>query len=249
MIKCVVPPSLFERSVRVEISNNGVRGRTNISTNGAWFTYDARVTIKEIHPSSGPTTGNHTIRITGENFLPTDELKCKFGASVVQGAWLNGAEAVCRTPAHVAGTYNLEITLNDQDYTDQRIPFLFYRPLVLERITPVSGPGEAAGTEVHVYGENFVNISTLTCRFSDTDVPAVYISSREIICYTPPCLKSYTGDSGYPPADYRTGRKEVLGPNIPGGCHMVWQPLVAHENRDINPTTGLPVRYLEWKLS
>ena len=77
---------------------------------------------------------------------------------------------------------------------------MFYKPLQLERITPVSGPGEVAGTEVHIYGENFANISTLTCRFSDTNVPGEYVSSKEIICYTPPCLKSYTGGA-IPPID------------------------------------------------
>ena len=81
---------------------------------------------------------------------------------------------------HVEGLYALEVTVNDQDYTDQRIPFLFYKPLSLERITPVSGPGEVAGTEVHIYGENFANVSTLTCRFSDTNVPGFTLAPPKL---------------------------------------------------------------------
>ena len=158
--------SLYAKSVRLEVSNNGIRSRVNVSTDGAWYTFDSRVKIQEHSPQFFANYRKFfRLGVTGENFLPTDELKCKFGNKIVQAVWLNGAELVCRTPPHVEGLYALEVTVNDQDYTDQRIPFLFYKPLSLEHITPVSGPGEVAGTEVHIYSENFTNVSTLRADF------------------------------------------------------------------------------------
>ena len=85
-------------------------------------------------------------------------------------------------------------------------------------IYPVSGPADVAGTEMHIYGANFLNTLTLSCRVADVTVPAEYVSDSEIICYTPPCLHSYNG----------------------GRCLMKYQPLIAHENAlgVKNPRTG-----------
>ena len=43
-IKCVTPPVLFVRSVRVEVSNNGADPlQSNQSTLGPWYTFDRPV--------------------------------------------------------------------------------------------------------------------------------------------------------------------------------------------------------------
>jgi len=205
-IKCVAPPVLYIRSVRVEVSNNGANPlSSNQSTTGAWYTFDKSVKILNIYPKSGPSDGNTSVRVVGENFLPTDEMKCKFGSFIVRAVWLNGHELVCRTPSHTPGAFPLEITANDQDYTTQSLPYLFYSPVYMVNLDPVSGPAWSAGTALHIYGGNFFNTSTLTCRVADVSVPAQYLSDTEVVCYTPPCLNSYTG----------------------GACKMMYQPLSA----------------------
>ena len=218
LIKCTSPPALNVRNVRVEVSNNGADPRqSNQSTIGRWFNFDRLVKILNIFPKMAPIMGNSSVRVVGENFLPTDEMKCKFGSYIVQGIWLNGHEMVCRTPPHPAGSYPLEITANNQDYTSQELPFIFYKPLYMVQLDPVSGPADAAGTEMRIYGGNFLNTSTLSCRVADVTVPAEYVSDTEVICYTPPCLNSYTG----------------------GRCKMMYQPLSAHQNKGRkDPRTG-----------
>ena len=216
-IKCVTPPVLYVRSVRVEVSNNGANPlQSNRSTIGQWYTFDRPLKILNIYPKTGPNTGNTSVRIVGENFLPTDEMKCKFGSYIVRAVWLNGHELVCRSPAHTPGSFPLEITANNQDYTSQNLPYLFYAPVFMVNIAPVSGPAWAAGTPLHIYGGNFFNTSTLSCRVADVSVPAEYLSDTEMVCYTPPCLNSYTG----------------------GACKMVYQPLSAHMNLVKDPRTG-----------
>lgn len=41
------------------------------------------------------------------------------------------SEVQCYAPALEAGSYPLELSLNDQDYTDRRFPFLFFDDQVI----------------------------------------------------------------------------------------------------------------------
>ncbi len=66
----------------------------------------------------------------------------------------------------------------------------------LSRITPVSGPAEAAGTAVTFYGRGFVNTTGLACRFAlAPPVPATFVSPNELFCESPP-LFSAVGENG-----------------------------------------------------
>lgn len=66
----------------------------------------------------------------------------------------------------------------------------------LSRITPVSGPAEAAGTAVTFYGRGFVNTTGLACRFGlAPPVPATFVSPNELFCESPP-LFSAVGQNG-----------------------------------------------------
>ena len=83
------------------------------------------------------------------------------------------------TPAHTPGSFALELTANDQDYTSQRLPYLFYSPTYMVNLDPVSGPAWSAGTALHIYGGNFFNTTDLSCRVADVAVPATYLSDTE----------------------------------------------------------------------
>ena len=56
----------------------------------------------------------------------------------------------------------------------------------IRTIHPMFGPAEQAGTRVHVHGENFVNTTSLRCRFDSVVVPATFVSSSEAYCHSPP---------------------------------------------------------------
>lgn len=64
----------------------------------------------------------------------------------------------------------------------------------ISRITPVSGPAEAAGTQVTFFGQGFVNTTLLACRFGYAPpVPAAFISPNEISCESPPLVYAQSG--------------------------------------------------------
>lgn len=53
-------------------------------------------------------------------------LRCRFGGVVVLARRSSPSEIQCYAPTLEAGTYALELSLNNQDYTDRRFPFLFF---------------------------------------------------------------------------------------------------------------------------
>lgn len=93
----------------------------------------------------------------------------------------------------------------------------------LVRITPVSGPAEAAGTAVTFYGHGFINTSSLACRFGYAPpVPATFVSPNELFCESPPLVVPTTTPE-----------------NDPGGADgLTWSALSEIRQRDADPLTG-----------
>lgn len=52
--------------------------------------------------------------------------RCRFGGIAVLASRLSPSEMHCYAPPLTAGQYPLELSLNDQDYTDRRFPFLYF---------------------------------------------------------------------------------------------------------------------------
>jgi len=184
-ILCIVPASTFDRQVYVKVSNNGEFTAADLSMTVAVFVYEPPIMIKSVFPPSGPNTGNFSVRVSGGPFNNTDELRCKFGHMQIQAFFVDSGSIICWAPAYPPGIYPLEITNNDQDYSQTRFPFFFYATPTLSRISPVSGPAIRAGTEVAVYGKGFINSTSLTCRFGRTVTVGRFVSANYMICPTP----------------------------------------------------------------
>jgi len=83
------------------------------------------VNITALSRTSGPTEGGTMVTITANELLAT--AKCKFGSlAATSSAVSSSTQMSCQTPAQPAAAYPLEITNNDQDYTTQRMMFLYY---------------------------------------------------------------------------------------------------------------------------
>lgn len=131
----------------------------------------------------GPQSkGGTPVRIlnTGEG-----EMWCKFGQRVVKGYRENAQAMTCRSPSSEApGTVDLYLSANLQQF--ERIGTHTYDgDLSVSEIRPSSGLAQEH-TPVFVSGHNFLNTSTLSCRFGAAgDVPALFISTRLILCFSP----------------------------------------------------------------
>lgn len=99
---------------------------------------------------------------------------------------INSTKAYCMTPpSYVLRSSIVEITLNNQQYTDDNNVFSFYKPPMMFDTNPRQGP-VTGGTKVIAVGANFRDTKNITCKFNETVVPGNYLSASEIECVAPP---------------------------------------------------------------
>lgn len=91
----------------------------------------------------------------------------------------------------------------------------------------MSGPAEAAGTQVTFFGRGFVNTTLLACRFGYAPpVPATFVSPNEISCESPPLVYAQSG----------TGLTETAEEETTSG--LDWSSLSEIRQRYPDPLTG-----------
>lgn len=185
VIICISPGSKYLMRVDVVVSNNGVLNYNDFTSSSVVYTYDSPIDLIEFVPPFGPISGNFSVKISGGPFYDTDQLRCKFGDRVIKAFYLDEGHIHCFAPPYPMGACPLEVTNNDQDYTQLRKPFYFYQDPALSRISPVSGPARTGGTLVYVYGQGFINTTYLTCKFGQTNTKGRFVTSSSIICPSP----------------------------------------------------------------
>jgi hypothetical protein len=147
-----------------------------------------------LDPNRGPDTGGTHVLLKGNNFDPLyrgpvknyNDTFCRFGAlGVVPAKVLNSTKVVCISPpSFVLREVVVEITLNNQEWTQDNNIFTYYKPPFLYEIDPLMGPIEG-GTRVHVHGSNFEDTGTVRCKFGEIIVPGQYENMNELLCISP----------------------------------------------------------------
>jgi hypothetical protein len=170
-------------------------------------------------PPKGPWFGGTNITLRGRNFKPfidaeidnTKDRYCMFDFDkntdtkfrfndntphlVKTKAYIETSTiAYCVSPPMVDEIYTafVEITLNDQEYTDDERIFTYYLIPKLIDVNPREGP-VVGGTRLIAIGENFINQGNVTCKFSKSNstgswtkiVKGKVLSSNEIECFSP----------------------------------------------------------------
>eukprot|EP01043_Picozoa_sp_COSAG02_P041650 COSAG02_NODE_3470_length_6690_cov_2.641784_1_plen_892_part_10 len=142
------------------------------------------------HVDVMPPEEQTIIILQGENYKePTDQTGdlqwCRFGETVVEAEYISTQLMRCLIPLHVPAVVPLEITMNGQQYSNNRVDFHFYGHRELITISPIYGNSDPAGTEVRVFGTNFVDGPDISCTFAGVPVQGFYLSEDEIYCPTP----------------------------------------------------------------
>ena len=199
-LSCTSPPHVADPLdyVFVEASNNDQQ----FTREGAMFDYYPAPNVTAVVPSTAPKRGNTLITVAGVKFLEKTLhydtiVLCRFGGpdfpvdEKTVAVIPRDSEGVpsdnvmqCFTPETEAGTFDIDITLNGQQYTDGHVKFTFFG---IDYIHPPLGP-ESGGTVVSVYGKGFTLTDGIRCRFGAMPVDGVYISFYEIQCTAPPYL-------------------------------------------------------------
>jgi len=118
-VKCVTPAHTAG-TVSVLVANNA----QDFSSSGPSYLFNAE-TVQSVYPISGPTTGGSRVTVTGQEFITG--IVCKFGTlPSVTPLSLSSTQAVCLSPAHAAGLVYVEVSSNDQTFTDDRVEYVYY---------------------------------------------------------------------------------------------------------------------------
>ncbi|CAM9134190.1 unnamed protein product, partial [Discosporangium mesarthrocarpum] len=182
-VTCIAPSSTVDGAVTVEVTVNGV----DFSTSGPMFTYIEDPTILNIRPNNGPTSGGTTVFVHGTNFVDSDELRCRFGAILQPARWMAKDLIQCISPAgprNGTTVYELEVTTNGLDFTQNRIEFTFHDIQVLG-LSPSIGSLEG-GTTVSIFGSGFIFSAEMALQFGRVQTPVTFVSSSELRCISPP---------------------------------------------------------------
>ena len=94
-IRCHTPPVVLPKSVAVEIAVNG----KDFTSETVQFHYEAHRHIAEIHPNSGPATGQTIISVIGGPFKNyTEGLRCRFADQIVTAVYISEKVVECVSP-------------------------------------------------------------------------------------------------------------------------------------------------------
>ena len=121
---------------------------------------------------------------------------CKWGELGATAAMvLSSTEAECLSPPnnlHLPWA-PVNLTLNNQNYTDDDIRFIYYNPPKIIAAEPLQGPVKG-GTVVNLWGTQYEKNRDITCSFGPNNVKAKYITKSHLVCTAPPAPRGEPGD-------------------------------------------------------
>lgn len=172
-----------------------------------------RIKIDSISPTHGPVTGDTKVVVRGGPFAQYQqehpEPKCKFGDSVVGGAYVpcppkqpkayekegtrmtrtslciqceNSPKFATNETTNVTFALSLDGSFEDiRDVTE----FWYYKPVKVFAIKPQAGPKDG-GTTLQVWGDHFFDFGDdSSCSFGVKSVPAKVMNEGYITCVSP----------------------------------------------------------------
>jgi hypothetical protein len=140
--------------------------------------------------------GGTKILLKGSGFLPFDlkldinnrnDTFCSFGTLGKSPAFvISSTEAECVTPANSQHLdyAPVNLTLNNQNYTNSDIRFIYYNPPKILDAEPLLGPVQGS-TLINLWGSQFEKKRNITCYFGTHQVQAKYVSKQHLTCLSP----------------------------------------------------------------
>ena len=181
LVRCHAPARAQVGAVAVEVStNNG----WDFSRSGVTFLYQAGAAVIALTPSNGPTQGRTLVSVSGMHFLPSLQLRCRFGVSEVAAVFVSTSMANCTAPAASAGVVSVEVSTNGIDFTNSSVAYLYQEKVQVLALVPGLGSTQG-GANVSVIGTNFLQDSL--CRFGEHQaLHVLWVSPFELVCTAPP---------------------------------------------------------------
>ena len=186
LLACIAPAMDVKGKVQVDLSLNG--GADYVKT-GAEFMYDVAVELEELRPSrglAGIAEGGQAVTITGQNFVHSEDLQCRFGLEgVVAAHFTSSSQIVCLAPERGEGVVRVSVSSNGVDFVSGALNFEYAHAGRVVSISPKKGPTSGA-TRVTVQGDkgHALGGSELTCVFGSVETGAI-VEGDAIVCVSP----------------------------------------------------------------
>ncbi|KAJ1432765.1 hypothetical protein B484DRAFT_394815, partial [Ochromonadaceae sp. CCMP2298] len=164
------------------------------STNGQHFVrsgvsihYQEQAQLHFLWPLNGPALrGGTLLSIYGANFEDNLDLSCMVDMTPVPALTISPTHVQCRTPPHRPGMVNISLLSDGALLHPQNssLQFLYAPDVSVDKITPEFGY-TSGDSPVFVFGSNFINTTSLGCKFGDMMSRGVFLTNLSILCLTP----------------------------------------------------------------
>ncbi|CAI2384727.1 unnamed protein product [Moneuplotes crassus] len=191
-MQCTSPSSdLVEKGIPFVVTLNGQQNTKDRID----YWYYSQPSIQSISPTRGPDDGGNEIIVNGNNFDPFrlyeinnhNDTFCKFDGLKLMPATVHESTKISCTapPSFERRQSKVEVTLNNQQFTNNGEIYSYYKPPYVFDIEPRQGPTEG-GTNITLFGSNFKEGVPFKCKFGDHISQGQYISSNKVSCISPP---------------------------------------------------------------
>ncbi|RHZ20333.1 hypothetical protein DYB31_000784, partial [Aphanomyces astaci] len=180
LLRCATPRNLPVGPLTLQLTTNN----QDLST-GVNLVITPNVVLTKLVPSIGPALRGRTlVHVVGSGFENQVELSCRFGTAKVAATFINSTLIQCESPPHSVGTTPLQVTWNGVDEAVDALPFQFVDDVEVSVLTPLHSL-VTGQRPVFVKGLNFLNSSSLACRFGELMSPATFLSPTLLVCIVP----------------------------------------------------------------
>jgi hypothetical protein len=156
------------------------------ATKASAFTYVAAPTITSISPTSGPTSGNTAITITGTNLTGATSVKVN-GVAATSVVVVSATSITARTPTGTLGVKSVTVTTVGGTATKASGFTYVVPPPTITSILPTSGP-TSGGTVVTIKG---TNLTGATVTVDGTNIPIYSNTGTSFKITTPAYYEGY----------------------------------------------------------
>ena len=208
--ECTTPPveTAGIATVRLAISESAdvslASSTTVVTTTSVQYTFHGEISVQSAAPTLGPESGGTAVTLTLDrepglaSFVP---LVCVFGdLPEVPAQYLGSNNVRCNSPPSAPGSVSLSLKTrgvndsSDNSFSDGFI-FVYHDPITVASISP-SEALASGGTRIRIQGTNFLNVSSLSCRFGGRAiVQAFFVTSHVVTCTVPAINMNLLEDS------------------------------------------------------
>jgi hypothetical protein len=179
-LRCPIPPH------PVGLTSFALQSAVGYVSNSVPFMFVDALVAQAIRPWLGYTRGGTEVVVYGEGFLPYGEHKCLFGVDVlVPARYLTDSSIACESLAWpMTGEVALSVSFNGIHFV-QAPSFTFVHEPIVVWAEPTLGSSAGNSQPIALQGSNFVNSTTLACRFGGEVTRASFLSPDMVLCEVP----------------------------------------------------------------